>query len=109
MPQRSSVYIGQRRIGEIRAIGYRVPIGCDHATVWVDPQTKLPIRIEFSGTNKCVRVEQAFIWSDIVYNVELDESLFRFDLAGYKVEELDSICKWQNYYSIVPLEPNATL
>jgi hypothetical protein len=109
MPQRSSVYIGQRRIGEIRATGYRVPIGHDQATVWFDPQTHLPIRIEFPGTNKCVRVEQAFIWSDIVYDVELDESLFRFDLAGYQVEEADSTWDWQNYCSIASGEPNTTL
>jgi hypothetical protein len=88
--------VGQRMIGETRAIGYGVPIGHDQATVWFDPQTQLPIRIEFSGMDKCGQTERAFIWSDIVYDVELDESLFRFDLAGYKVEEVDSEWDWKN-------------
>jgi hypothetical protein len=88
--------VGQRMIGETQAIGYGVPIGHDQATVWFDPQTQLPIRIEFSGMDKCGQTEPAFIWSEIVYDVELDESLFRFDLAGYKVEEVDSEWDWKN-------------
>lgn len=109
MPQLSSEHIGQRLIGETWVTGYRVPIGHDQSTVWVDPQTQLPIRIEFSGMNKCGQIEPAFIWSDIVYDVELDESLFSFDLTGYKVEEVDSAFDWQNYCSIASLKPNATL
>jgi hypothetical protein len=109
MPQRSSEYIGKRQIGETQAIGYRTSIGHDHTTVWFDPQIQLPIRIEFSGTNKCGQTEPTFIWSDIVYDVELDESLFRFDPAGYKVEEADSTWDWQKYCSIVSGEPNTIL
>jgi hypothetical protein len=96
MPQLSSERVGQRLIGETRAIGYRVPIGHNQATVWSDPQTQLPIRIEFSGMDKCGQIEPAFIWSEIVYDVELDESLFRFDLAGYKVQEVDPAWDWKN-------------
>jgi hypothetical protein len=96
MPQLSFGLAGKRRIGETQAISYRVPIGHDQATVWFDPQTLLPIRIEFSGMDKCGQTEPAFIWRDIVYDVELDESLFRYDLAGYKVEEVDSAWDWNN-------------
>ena len=90
MSRLSAEQIGQRRIGETQAIGLRASIGHDQATVWVDPQTQLPIRIEFLGTNEWDQTEPKFIWSDIVFDVELDESLFRFDLAGYQVEEADS-------------------
>jgi len=90
MSQLSAEQIGQRRIGETQAIGFRASFGRDQATVWVNPQTQLPIRIEFLGTNERDRTEPAFIWSDIVFDVELDESLFRFDLAGYEVQEVDS-------------------
>jgi hypothetical protein len=86
----SAEQTGQRRIGETQAIGFLASIGRDQATVWVDPQTQLPILIEFLGTNEWGRTEPKFIWSDIVFDVGLDESLFRFDLTGYKVVEVDS-------------------
>jgi outer membrane lipoprotein-sorting protein len=92
MSQLSAEYIGQRQIGETQAIGFRASIGHDQATVWVDPQTQLPLLIEFSGTNECGQTEPELIWSDIVFDVELDESLFKFDLKGYEVEEVDSGC-----------------
>jgi len=90
MSRLSAEQIGQRRIGETQAIGFDASIGHDQATVWIDPQTQLPIRIEFLGTNEWGRTEPELIWSDIVFDAELDESLFRFDLAGYEVEEVDS-------------------
>jgi len=46
MPQLSSEYIGQRRINETQAKGFRASFGPDQANVWVDPQTQLPIRTE---------------------------------------------------------------
>lgn len=96
MPQLSFGLVGKRRIDETRAIGYRVPIGHGQATIWFDSRALLPVRIEFSGTDKYGQTERAFIWSEIVYDVELDESLFRLDLAGYKVEEVDSAWDWKN-------------
>jgi outer membrane lipoprotein-sorting protein len=90
MSQLSAEQIGQRQIGETLAIGFHVTIGHDQATVWVDPQTQLPIRIVFLGTNEWGQTEPELIWSDIVFDVELDESLFRYDLAGYEVEGVDS-------------------
>jgi hypothetical protein len=87
MSRLSAERIGQHQIGETQAIGFDASIGRDQVTVWVDSQTQLPIRIEFLGTNEWSGTEPEFIWSDIVFDVELDESLFRFDLAGYEVEE----------------------
>ena len=92
MSQLSDEQIGQRQIGETQAIGFRAFHGQDQATVWVDPQTQLPIRIEFFETNEWDQTEPEFIWSEIVFDVELDESLFKIDLKGYEVEEFDSGC-----------------
>ncbi|MGD8499864.1 MAG: hypothetical protein PVJ86_04410 [Phycisphaerales bacterium] len=86
MSRLSAERIGQRQIGETQAIGFDASIGRDQVTVWVDSQTQLPIRVEFLGTNEWSRTEPEFIWSDIVFDVELDESLFRFDLGGYEVD-----------------------
>jgi outer membrane lipoprotein-sorting protein len=97
MSPHSTKRIGQRQIGETQAIGFDASIGRDQMIVWVDSQTQLPIRIEFLGTNEWSRMEPEFIWSDIVFDVELDESLFRFDLGGYEVEEVDSGSRrWPN-------------
>ena len=86
----SAKQIGQRQIGETQAIGFRASIWHDQVTVWVDPQTQLSIRIEFLRTNEYGQTEPEFIWSDFVFDAELDESLFRFHLTGYEVQEVDS-------------------
>jgi outer membrane lipoprotein-sorting protein len=100
--------IGQRQIGETQAIGFRGSFGQDKTTFWLDPQTRLPIRIEFLVTNECGQTKPAFMWSDIVFNVELDRSLFSCDIEEYKVEEVDSTWDWQGYSSIALAELNET-
>jgi hypothetical protein len=65
-------FLGEREIEGLTLIGYYVPEPEHHGdiTIWADSETKLPVRVEQSmGT------ETAVI-SEIVYNVELDESLF---------------------------------
>ena len=59
---------------------------------WIDPHSQLPMHIEFFEANELGQMEPEFIWSDIVFDVELDESLFELDLAGFKVKEVDSAC-----------------
>ena len=55
-------------------------------SIWGDPQTGLPIRIE---TTDRLEPGAKSISSDFVFNVELDESLFNMEPpAGYKVEHL---------------------
>ncbi len=93
MPGYSIERIGQRRIGQKQTIGFHLTNkkGNDEMIVWVDPHSQLPMRIEFFGANELGQMEPEFIWSDIVFDVELDESLFTFDPKGYKMEEVDSV------------------
>jgi len=102
-------HIGSRKIDEIQAIGFREFIGHDQAVFWINPQTRLPIRIEFLGTNKWNLTKPVFIWSDIVFDVELDSSLFSYDIKQYKVEEFNSAREWQSYLSISYVQTNVTL
>ncbi len=90
----SAEQIGRRRIGQKQAIGFRLTeeYGDDEALVWLDPQTQLPIRIEFLAANHRAQMASKIIYSDIVFDVELDESLFELDLAGFEVKEVDSAC-----------------
>jgi len=84
--------IGQRRIGQKEVIGFRLfkDNAGDDMVAWLDPQSRLPVRIEFLGTNEQGRREPVIIWSDIVFDIELDEAVFKPDLTGYEVKELDS-------------------
>ena len=93
MPGFSIERIGQRRIGQKQAIGFHLTNKKenDEMIVWIDPHSQLPMHIEFFGANELGQMEPKFIWSDIVFDVELDESLFKLDPKGYKVEEVDSV------------------
>jgi hypothetical protein len=94
MPGYSIERIGQRRIGQKQATGFHLinKKGNDQIIIWIDPHSQLPMRIEFFEANELGQTEPKIIWSDIVFDVELDESLFKFDLKGYEVEEVDSGC-----------------
>jgi len=92
MPGYSIERIGQRRIGQKPATGFYLTNKKenDQMIVWIDPHSQLPMHVEFFEANELGQMEPKIICSDIVFDVELDESLFRFDIEGYKVEELDS-------------------
>jgi outer membrane lipoprotein-sorting protein len=54
-------------------------------TVWVDPQTKLPLRIEMTAREGSVTVSEVF--SEIAFDRPLDPALFDLNPpAGYRVE-----------------------
>lgn len=84
--------IGKRRIGQKEVIGFRLfkENADDDMIAWLDPQSQLPVRVEFLVTNEQGRKEPVVIWSDIVFDIELDEAMFKPDLIGYEVKELDS-------------------
>jgi outer membrane lipoprotein-sorting protein len=64
-----------------KAIGYRVRFGLaadkKEARVWVDPTTKLPVRIEQSEKDKSGRETAHMVFSDFVFDAPLDAALFR--------------------------------
>jgi hypothetical protein len=95
--------LGKKMIDGRRAVGYRVMFDNNDTQedIWVDVETQLPIRIEITmvlddnaqgapadgakGNTPKKRILRS-IWSDIRYNLKLDESLFSLDPPqGYKV------------------------
>ena len=83
-----------RIIGGKGAAGFRIvekverPAGTDTwtKTYWVDPDTRLPVRIETTirSTNPMMG-ESDFVLSDIVFDAQLDEALFTTDPPeGYR-------------------------
>jgi outer membrane lipoprotein-sorting protein len=80
----------ERTIDGKKAVGFRVRLSVgerkEEASVWVDPQTKLPLRMEMLRTDKEGR-EEGQVMSDFVFDAPLDASLFRMTPPeGYEVE-----------------------
>ena len=77
--------LGPKTIDGRSAEGFRVQTGTQESTIWADPKTLLPIRVE--ETNKLANGgEMRVVLSDFQINPDLDKSLFSFDVpSGYKV------------------------
>jgi len=88
LPNDTSRCLGKSRIDGRTAVGFRVvaPIpatsGSQSAefTVWVDAQTRLPVRIDRDDTTDG---EHPVVW-DLCFDVPLDDALFEFSIPeGY--------------------------
>jgi outer membrane lipoprotein-sorting protein len=81
--------LGEKVIDGRQAIGYRLKLEKYNTQqdIWADVKTLLPVRIEITTVGKTPEKKVLkSIWSDIQYNLKLDESLFSLDPpAGYKV------------------------
>lgn len=78
--------LGQRQIDGRQAVGFRLRVNNREMTVWADPETALPIRVE--RTSGLMKPRYHHVMSDFQYNVELDESLFSLEPPdGYLVQE----------------------
>jgi len=83
--------IGNRQIGDKQAIGFKLKKENKNREiiVWADPKTKLPILMEETYENAEGQIMQHVI-TDIVFDAELDESLFSLRLPeGYKAKEFE--------------------
>ncbi len=66
--------LGEKEIDGRIAKGFRATGPDGELTVWADPQTALPIRIE----QKWRQVQ--FVYSDFQFDIEMDESLFSMEI-----------------------------
>ena len=88
---KSVTFLGKQKINGAKAFGYRVAKNVDlmNMTVWVDAETLLPTWIEYSLAGSVPRVEGTIICSDIVFNENLDESLFNIQVPeGYESQTM---------------------
>ncbi len=67
-------FLGEKEIDGLTAIGYHVQKPGVDITVWADPQTKLPVQMEY------IVGAVTYTMTDIVFDVELDESLFSLEI-----------------------------
>lgn len=76
--------LGEKEIDGRRVVGFRVKMVGTELSLWGDPKTGLPVRVEQTvGLYGNTRVTM----SDFVFNVPMDESLFSVEPpAGYTVQ-----------------------
>ncbi|MHC4726336.1 MAG: hypothetical protein ACYS17_03840 [Planctomycetota bacterium] len=79
-------FIDEQKIDGVNAIGYHVGERNMGMTIWADAKTLLPIRIEYS-MGEIMGMGGTVTMSDIVFDVELDESLFEVP-QGYDVHTM---------------------
>ena len=78
---------GNRQVGNVAAQGFRVAMGLQSWTIWIDPERKVPVLIEITAPFQD-KVMTATL-SDFQIDPKLDDSLFRLDPPqGYKVSKL---------------------
>ena len=77
---------GEKAIGGIQARGYLINNLGMQMTIWVDPATRLPIRLESSDRSQGKEIH--FTASEFQIDPEMNEALFRTDPpAGYSVRK----------------------
>jgi outer membrane lipoprotein-sorting protein len=91
LPDFSVKELGKRQVDGKEEIGFYLSKENEkrEITVWVDPETQLPVRIEETVEDAQGNTGHA-ITTDIVFGAELDESLFSFEPPeGYKLQDFD--------------------
>jgi outer membrane lipoprotein-sorting protein len=89
LAQKDGEPAGEKVFGDVRARGFRVKEHGMDMTVWVDPQKKLPVLIEFSA--RFGDLDTRGTITDIRLDPELDDALFRLDPpAGYALRKLNA-------------------
>jgi outer membrane lipoprotein-sorting protein len=78
--------LGEKEIAGRRAVGYRISSTAQVLTIWGDPQTGLPVRIE-SKIDLIPKVKTT--WTEFEFDVPVDPSLFRLEPPpGYTVVDV---------------------
>jgi outer membrane lipoprotein-sorting protein len=78
---------GKKRVGDVEAQGFLVKLKGKEMTVWADPKSKRPLRVEMNVRAGGVEAQVAL--SDFRLNPKLDDDLFRLTPPeGYKLEKI---------------------
>jgi hypothetical protein len=74
--------LGQRELQGRQLVGFHAEDPKAELTVWADPATALPVRVEHTGGQMTV------IYKNFKFNVPMDETLFSMDVPqGYTLQE----------------------
>ncbi len=80
--------LGTREIDGRKAVGFRTrPSNAQEFTLWADPQTALPIRVEITTA---AMMEGQMVMNNFRYDVDLDPSLFNLEPPpGYTTQTMN--------------------
>ena len=79
--------LGEKTFDGRKAIGFRLPGQTLPMTVWADPRTKFPVRIEAASIGP---PKTDVVMTNYEFDIQLNESLFRTDIPkGYTITEVD--------------------
>jgi hypothetical protein len=82
--------LGSREIDGRKAVGFHVRVGSAEATLWADPETGYPIRIETNREGP--RSTLHCVMSNFRWNVDLDPSLFSLEPPpGYSTQAVVAV------------------
>lgn len=82
----TGVAVGEKMIDGVRAQGFEAAFGATTMTLWGNPETKLPVRIE--ATIGAPSAPLRMTMREFVFNAPLDVALFSTDVpAGYQTKE----------------------
>ena len=98
--------VGEKAIGNIQARGYRVKKLGMEMTVWVNPASRLPVRIE--STDRIQGKEIRATSTDFQIDPELDDALFRLDVPpGYTLNKTVSNLMGMDHKTFLNIEKAA--
>ncbi|MCH7729878.1 MAG: hypothetical protein IH991_25920 [Planctomycetes bacterium] len=79
--------LGKKELDGRKVVGFRFKAGPQPITLWADPKTKLPVRIEAIVAGP---PQTEVVMNNYEFNVDLDKSLFSTTIPdGYRVIEAD--------------------
>ncbi len=107
--------LGEKEIDGRKVVGFRISSQPHDLILWGDPKTGLPVRVEMTMG---IEGSQKVTFSDFVFNVDMDESLFSVEPpAGYTVrnekadvspnEEKDLIKMFREYANLTGAFPDS--
>lgn len=86
-PNAKAESLGEKEFDGRKLVGFHLKSGQQPVTVWADPKTKSPVRIEMTMTGP-PQVE--LVMSNYEFDVDLDKSLFSIEVPeGYNVATTD--------------------
>ena len=86
-PETEVESLGEKRIDGRDLVGFRFPESVQPMTIWADPITHFPVRIESTMVGP---PQTEVVMSNYEFNVDLDESLFSMEIPDdYKVIEME--------------------
>ena len=86
-PYAKVVSLGEKQLDGRTVIGVRFEISGSHMTLWADPATQLPVRIESTSAGP---PKSEVAMTNFEFNIELDKSLFSVEIPnGYTVADVN--------------------